>query len=66
MKFGLLFYTIVSPVVLGLLFYLTVTPIALMMRLFQRILCDCAGSPMPRAIGSKGSPPGLAPEFMKN
>ena len=40
--------------------------IALMMRLFQRILCDCAGSPMPRAIGSKGSPPGLAPEFMKN
>jgi hypothetical protein len=39
-------------------------PVGLLMRALGKVRCDCAATPMPRVIGS--TPPGPAPESMKN
>jgi Saxitoxin biosynthesis operon protein SxtJ len=65
-KLGLLLYRIVSPIVLGLLFYLTVTPIALLMRLLRKDPLRLRGDPDGASYWVIRTPPGPAPESMKN
>jgi hypothetical protein len=65
-KLGLLLYRIVSPIVLGLLFYLTVTPIALLMRLLGKDPLRLRRDPDGASYWIIRTPPGPAPESMKN
>ena len=65
-KLGVLLYRMVSPIVLGLLFYVAVMPMGLLMRALGKVRCDYAATPVPRVIGSTRTPPGPAPESIKN
>src|SRR5438093_9339984 len=65
-KLGVLLYRIVSPVVLGLLFYLTVTPIALLLRLLGKDPLRLRRDPDGASYWIDRTPPGPAPESMKN
>ncbi len=66
LKFGLLLHRIVSPIVLGILFYLAVAPTGLLMRALGkdplRLRFDRASS----SYWIERSPPGPAPETMRN
>ena len=62
----MLLYRVVSPLVLGLLFYLTVTPIGLLMRVLGKDPLRLRRDPDAQATGSCATPPGPAPESMKN
>ena len=65
-KFGVLLYTIVSPVVLGFLFYVTVTPIALLMRVLGKDPLRLRRDPDAASYWIDRTPPGPSPESMKN
>jgi hypothetical protein len=65
-KLGLLLYRVVSPIVLGLLFYVTVAPIALVMRLLGKDPLRLRRDPDAASYWIDRSPPGPAPESMKN
>ncbi len=66
LKFGLLLYKVVNPIVLGLLFYLTITPIGLIMRAlgkdFLRLRLDGGA----RSYWIDRKPPGPPPQSMRN
>jgi Saxitoxin biosynthesis operon protein SxtJ len=65
-KLGILLYRIVSPIVLGFLFYVTVTPIALLMRLRGKDPLRLRRDPDTASYWIDRTPPGPAPESMKN
>jgi predicted membrane metal-binding protein len=65
-KLGILLYRIVSPVVIALLFYLTVTPIALLMRILGKDPLRLRRDPDAVSYWIDRTPPGPAPESMKN
>ncbi|SJZ89910.1 hypothetical protein SAMN02745126_02771 [Enhydrobacter aerosaccus] len=66
LKFGLLLYKVVNPIVLGLLFFLTITPIGLLMRAggkdFLRLKLDRGA----RSYWIDRTPPGPPPQSMRN
>jgi predicted membrane metal-binding protein len=66
LKFGLLLYKVVNPIVLGLLFFLTITPIGLFMRAggkdFLRLKLDRGA----RSYWIDRTPPGPPPQSMRN
>jgi hypothetical protein len=66
LKFGLLLYKVMNPLILGLLFFITITPIGLIMRVFGK---DFLRLRMDRAAKSywiERRPPGPPPQSMKN
>jgi hypothetical protein len=65
-KLGVLLYRVISPIVLGLLFYVTLTPIALVMRLLGKDPLRLRRDPDAASYWIDRSPPGPAPESMKN
>jgi hypothetical protein len=65
-KLGILLYRIVSPVVMALLFYVTVTPIALLMRVLGKDPLRLRRAPDAASYWIDRTPPGPAPESMKN
>jgi Saxitoxin biosynthesis operon protein SxtJ len=65
-KVGVFLYRIVSPVVMGLLFYLTVTPIASLMRMLGKDPLRLRRDPDAASYWIDRTPPGPAPETMKN
>ena len=65
-KLGVLLYRVLSPIVLGLLFYVTVTPIALLMRLLGKDPLRLRRDPDAASYWIERTPPGPAPESMKN
>lgn len=66
LKFGLLLYKVVNPIVLGLLFFLTIAPIGLVMRAlgkdFLRLKLDGGA----RSYWIDRTPPGPPPQSMRN
>jgi predicted membrane metal-binding protein len=66
MKFGLLLHMIVSPIVLGLLFYVSVMPIGLLMRALGKDPLRLRRDPNATSYWLHRTPPGPAPETMKN
>jgi hypothetical protein len=66
LKFGLLLYKVVNPIVLGLLFFITITPIGLIMRAsgkdFLRLKLDNGA----RSYWIDRTPPGPPPQSMRN
>ena len=66
LKFGLLLYKVMNPLVLGLLFFITITPIGLVMRLsgkdFLRLKIDRRAA----SYWIDRQPPGPPPRSMKN
>jgi hypothetical protein len=64
-KFGLLLHHIVNPLVMGMLFFLVVTPIALAMRLCGKRTLAMELDPAASSYWIERSPPGPAPETMK-
>jgi Saxitoxin biosynthesis operon protein SxtJ len=65
-KLGILLYRIISPVVMALLFYVTVTPIALLMRMLGKDPLRLYRDPDAETYWIDRTPPGPAPESMKN
>jgi hypothetical protein len=65
-KLGVLLYGIVNPVVMALLFYVTVTPIALLMRMLGKDPLRLRRDPDAASYWINRTPPGPAPESMKN
>ena len=66
LKFGLLLYKVMNPLVLGLLFFITITPIGFIMRLggkdFLRLKIDRRAA----SYWIDREPPGPPPQSMKN
>lgn len=66
LKFGLLLYKVVNPIVLGLLFFVTITPIGVFMRAtgkdFLRLKLDRGA----RSYWIEREPPGPPPQSMRN
>jgi len=66
LKFGLLLYKVVNPIVLGLLFFATIAPIGLVMRLsgkdFLRLKLDRDA----KSYWIERAPPGPPPQSMRN
>ena len=52
LKFGLLLYKVMNPLVLGLLFFVTIMPIGLVMRAMGKDFLRLRLDPRPRATGS--------------
>jgi hypothetical protein len=66
LKFGLLLYKVMNPLILGLLFFVTIMPIGLVMRLFGK---DFLRLKLDRAAPSywiERKPPGPPPQSMRN
>src|SRR4029453_14377098 len=82
LKFGLLLYKVMNPLVLGLLFFVTIMPIGLVMRAMGKDFLPLGRDPAIRARGrfslrlrappaaksywTDRSPPGPPPQSMKN
>lgn len=66
LKFGLLLYKVMNPLVLGLLFFITITPIGLVMRLFGKDFLRLRLDRGARSYWIDRSPPGPPPQSMKN
>jgi hypothetical protein len=65
-KLGVLLYGIVNPIVMALLFYGTVTPIAMLMRMLGKDPLRLCRDPDAASYWINRTPPGPAPESMKN
>jgi saxitoxin biosynthesis operon SxtJ-like protein len=65
-KLGVLLYSIVSPVVMAVLFYVIVTPMALLMRMLGKDPLRLRRDPGAASYWIHRTPPGPAPESMKN
>jgi len=66
MKFGLLLHRVINPIVMGLLFFAVVTPIGLVMRATGKDLLRLRRSKTEKSYWIDRTPPGPAPETMKN
>ena len=65
-RFGLILFKVVNPLVMGLIFFVTVTPIGLAMRLTGGDPLRLKMAPGEKSYWIQRSPPGPAPETMKN
>ena len=66
LKFGLLLYKVMNPIVLGLLFFVTIMPIGLLMRALGKDLLRLKREPEAKSYWIERSPPGPPPQSMKN
>ena len=66
LRFGLLLSRIVSPVVLALLYYSTLVPVGFLMRSVGKDPLKLRFDPAAASYWERRSPPGPAPEGMKN
>ena len=66
MKFGLLLYKVMNPIVLGLLFFVTIMPIGLVMRAFGKDFLRLRLDRNAKSYWIDRSPPGPPPQSMKN
>jgi hypothetical protein len=66
LKFGLLLYKVVNPIVLGLLFFLTITPIGMLMRAFGKDFLRLKLDGSVKSYWIDRAPPGPPPQSMRN
>ena len=66
LKFGLLLYKVMNPLVLGLLFFITITPIGLVMRAFGKDFLRLRLDRGAKSYWIEREPPGPPPQSMKN
>jgi hypothetical protein len=66
MRFGLLLGRLVSPIVVGVLFFVVFTPFGLVMRAFGYDPLRLKADPRASTYWIERSPPGPAPESMKD
>jgi hypothetical protein len=66
MKFGLLLYKVMNPIVLGLLFFVTIMPIGLVMRAFGKDFLRLRLDRGAKSYWIERTPPGPPPQSMKN
>ena len=66
LKFGLLLYKVMNPLVLGLLFFVTIMPIGLVMRAFGKDFLRLRRDPGAKTYWIDRTPPGPPPQSMKN
>jgi len=66
LKFGLLLYKVVNPIVLGLLFFLTIMPIGLIMRAFGKDFLRLKVDSSASSYWIDRTPPGPPPQSMRN
>jgi Saxitoxin biosynthesis operon protein SxtJ len=66
LKLGLLLHRVVTPAIMGLLFYLVITPMGLVMRLRGTDFLRLRRDPRAQSYWIVRTPPGPAPETMKN
>ena len=66
LKFGLLLYKVMNPLILGLLFFVTIMPIGLVMRAFGKDFLRLKLDPNAKSYWIDRSPPGPPPQSMKN
>jgi hypothetical protein len=66
LKFGLLLYKVMNPLILGLLFFVTIAPIGLLMRAFGKDFLRTRMDPQAKSYWIERTPPGPKPESMKN
>ncbi|MBM3643304.1 MAG: hypothetical protein FJX02_03025 [Alphaproteobacteria bacterium] len=66
MKFGLLIFKVMNPIILGLLFFTTVMPIGLVMRLFGKDFLRLRRDAKAASYWIDRTPPGPKPESMRN
>jgi len=66
LKFGLLLYKVVNPIVLGLLFFVTIAPIGLVMRMFGKDFLRLKLDRDAKSYWIERAPPGPPPQSMKN
>jgi O-antigen/teichoic acid export membrane protein len=65
-RVGMLLHHIVSPVALALVFYLAIMPTGLVMRLFGKDFLRLKRDPQAKSYWIERTPPGPAPDSMKN
>ena len=66
LKFGLLLYKVMNPLILGLLFFITIAPIGLLMRAFGKDFLRTRMDRNAKTYWIERTPPGPKPESMKN
>ena len=66
LKFGLLLYKVMNPIVLGLLFFVTIMPIGLIMRAFGKDFLRMKLDRDAKTYWIERTPPGPPPKSMKN
>ena len=66
LKFGLLLYKVMNPLVLGLLFFLTIMPIGLVMRAFGKDFLRLRIDRGAKSYWIERAPQGPPPQSMKN
>ena len=66
LKFGLLLYKVMNPIVLGLLFFVTIMPIGLVMRAMGKDFLRLKREPDAKSYWIARTPPGPPPQSMKN
>src|SRR5207244_8677553 len=66
LKFGLLLYKVMNPLILGLLFFITIAPIGLVMRLFGKDFLRLKMDRQATSYWIDRTPPGPPPQSMRN
>jgi hypothetical protein len=66
LKFGLLLYKVMNPLVLGLLFFITIMPIGLVMRAFGKDFLRLRLDRGAKSYWIERTPPGPPPQSMRN
>jgi hypothetical protein len=66
LKFGLLLYKVMNPLVLGLLFFVTIMPIGLVMRAFGKDFLRLKLDRNAKTYWIDRTPPGPPPQSMRN
>ena len=66
LKFGLLLYKVMNPLILGLLFFITIMPIGLVMRLFGKDFLRLKLDREASTYWIERKPPGPPPQSMRN
>ena len=66
LKFGLLLYKVMNPLILGLLFFVTITPIGVFMRLFGKDFLRLRLDRAAKSYWIERTPPGPPPQSMRN
>jgi hypothetical protein len=66
LKFGLLLYKVMNPLVLGLLFFVTIMPIGFVMRAMGKDFLRLKRDPAAKTYWIDRAPPGPPPQSMKN
>jgi len=66
LKFGLLIYKVMNPLILGLLFFVTIAPIGIVMRLFGKDFLRLRLDREAKSYWIERAPPGPPPQSMRN